>query len=180
VYLTELRVMTEDRYDLAMQELVGLQGERLASLALTPQQAVGLAPQHVAVLWPEHRVPLRLDPLLRYRDDEQAPEMLFLNRDDKTKKVQYLSYTTGATSRDETMAPAMARLLSLITVRTVTEEGLEALEAESLAATPAVETVWEPRPDPLYQLGDYEILAEISRSETVVIGAHCCSQNITR
>jgi Protein tyrosine and serine/threonine kinase len=163
VYLTGLQVLAEERYELRMDELVGFQGAPLAPLELTPAQAVGLAPHQVAVLWPGHRLPLRLDPLLRYRENELVAEVLFLNGDRKTRRVEYLSYTTGETSRDETMAPAMARLLSLITAQPVTEGGLSQLEAESLAVTPTAETSWEAPPEPLHQLGEYELLAEIGR-----------------
>ena len=52
-------------------------------------------PDRVAVLWPGRPVPLRLDPLLLYREGELADEVLFLNRDRNGRQVEYLSYTTG-------------------------------------------------------------------------------------
>jgi hypothetical protein len=79
------------------------------------EEAKDLIPHCVAVLWPDQRLPLRLDPLLRYRETDLDAEVLFLNRDHDARQVEYLSYTTGRTERDAAMERAMARLLSLIT-----------------------------------------------------------------
>ena len=114
VYLTELRILAEDRIELNLRELVGMRGERMAPLTLDPARAAGLDPNQVAVLWPGHPVPLRLDPLLRYRESELTDEVLFLNRDRDGRQVEYLSYTTGRTERDRATAPALAALLSQI------------------------------------------------------------------
>ena len=96
------------------------------------------------MLWPGRPVPLRLDPLLLYREGERSSEMLFLNRDLNGRQVQYLSYTTGRTERDRSTAPALAALLSRITGRDVSEAQLEALAEQSLAETPSVESLFGP------------------------------------
>ena len=54
---------------------MGLAAERMAPLVLTKAQADGLLPNRVAVLWPGRPVPLRLDPLLLYRESETAEEV---------------------------------------------------------------------------------------------------------
>src|SRR5262249_10215864 len=79
VYLTEVRALDEGHVKVGLHDLVGLQGERAAPLLVDRSQAVRLLPGRVAVLWPGWSVPLRLDPLLRYREGELADEVLFLN-----------------------------------------------------------------------------------------------------
>ena len=106
----------------------------------------------MAVLWPDQRLPLRLDPLLRYRETDLDAEVLFLNRDHDARQVEYLSYTTGRTERDAAMERAMARLLSLITAQPMTEERLAELEDQSLTATPPRDSTGTP-PTPVVQLG---------------------------
>ena len=50
--------------------------------------------------------------------------MLFLNRDRNGRQVEYLSYTTGRTERDQSTAPALAALLSRVVGRAVGEDQL--------------------------------------------------------
>jgi WD40 repeat protein/serine/threonine protein kinase len=169
VYLTELRLRDAGRVEVGLRELVNLQGERRAPLDLSGEQAAALAPNRVAVLWPGRPVPLRLDPLLTYRENELAEEVLFLNRDRNSRQVEYLSYTTGRTERDREMAPALAELLSRVTGQPVSEEQLRELRESSLAETPSVEAV-APGPSPAGRvLGDYEVLAEIGRGGMGVV-----------
>jgi len=100
----------------------------------------------VAVLWPGWPVPLRLDPLLLYREGELADELLFLNRDRNGRQVEYLSYTTGRTERDRSTAPDLAALLSRITGREVGEKQLQVLAEQSAAmiSAQATEDVKQP------------------------------------
>ena len=82
--------------EVGLRDLVGTQGERAGPLVLDRTQAAASSlPNRVAVLWPGRPVPLRLDPLLLYREGELADEVLFLNRDRNGRQVEYLSYTTG-------------------------------------------------------------------------------------
>ena len=123
----------------------------------------------VAVVWPGWPSPLRLDPLLLYREGERSSDMLFLNRDLNRRQVQYLNYSTGRTERDLATAPALAALLCRITGREVAEAQLEAFAEQSRAATPSVESLFEP-PEPVSRvLGGYEILAEIGRGGMGVV-----------
>src|SRR5262249_46123180 len=94
VYLTEVRTVDEDRVEIGLRELTGLEGERAPALALSKTQSAALLPGRVAVHWPDYPVPLRLDPLLLYRDSEMGDELLFLNRDRNGRQVEYLNYTT--------------------------------------------------------------------------------------
>jgi serine/threonine protein kinase len=169
VYLAELRAISEATLEISLLDLVGREGERATPVPVDREEAKTLIPNCVAVLWPGQPQPLRLDPLLVYRETETGAEVLFLNRDRNARQVEYLGYTSGRTERDETMAPAIARLLSLIAGRTITAGELAALGAQSVAETPSMEALGEPQPEPVHQLGDYEILAEIGRGGMGVV-----------
>ena len=127
VYITDLRTIEEDRIEVGLRELVGLAAERMAPLVLTKAQADGLLPNRVAVLWPGRPVPLRLDPLLLYRESETAEEVLFLNRDRNQRQVEYLSYASGRTERDKATAPELCKLLTVLAGRDIGEADLRQL-----------------------------------------------------
>lgn len=169
IYLHEVRAVSEEAMEIRFRDLLGFQGEWGAPLLVGREEAKDLIPDCVAVLWPEQRLPLRLDPLLRYRETDLDAEVLFLNRDHEARHVEYLSYTTGCTERDAAMERAMARLLSLITVQPMTAEQRAAWEAEHHTVTPEEEAVPEFQPAPVIQLGDYDILAEIGRGGMGVV-----------
>ncbi len=107
VYVTELRAISDGRVQVGLRELVGLQGERMAPLEISSENAATLAPNCVAVLWPGRPVPRRLDPLLIYRDVDVHLEVLFLNGGDQGTRVEYLSYTTGRREREPSSIAAM-------------------------------------------------------------------------
>ena len=143
VYVSaELRQLDEDRVEVGLRELIGKDGERAAA-APGPVRSRRTR-RRVAVVWPGWPVPLRLDPLLLYREGERSSDMLFLNRDLNGRQVQYLNYSTGRTERDRATAPALAALLSRITGHEVSEAQLEALAEQSLAETPSVESLLRP------------------------------------
>ena len=169
VYLTELRLIDEHRIEVGLRELIGLQGERSAPLSIDRVEAMRLAANRVAVLWPGRSVPLSLDPLLQYREGELADELLFLNRDRNGRQVEYLSYTTGRTERDRTMTAAVAAMLTQITGRSVGEDQLAALAAQSLAETSSVEAILVPPLAAGHLLGDFEVIAEIGRGGMGVV-----------
>ncbi len=169
VHLAELRMLDEDRVEVGLRELVGERSARTAPLILSRSQAEALVPDRVAVLWPGRPVPVRLDPLLLYREREMGDEVLFLNRDRNGRQVEYLSYTRGEPERDRATAPALAALLSRVTGRAVGADQLEAFSQQSVAETPTVEMLFGPPPIPARVLGDYEILAEIGRGGMGVV-----------
>ena len=169
VYLTEVRTVEENRLEVNLLELVGRESERLAPLSLSSTEAADLLPNCVAVLWPGRRVPLRLDPLLTFRGGELVEEMLFINRDRNGRQVEYLSYTTGQTERNRAMTPTLARLLSRVVGREVTEEDLQRFSEQSLVETPSVEQWFDTEAPSGQRLGDYEVLAEIGRGGMGVV-----------
>ncbi len=169
VYLTELRVVDENRVQAGMMELVGRESERMSPQELASTVATGLVPNCVAALWPGRPIPLRLDPLLVFRGTELTEEVLFLNRDRNGRQAEYLSYTTGRTERDRAMGPALAKFLSQVTGREISEDELNRLGEQSLAETPSVEALFGPAPPTANQVGDYELLAEIGRGGMGVV-----------
>jgi len=169
VYLTDLRATSEDRFEVGLRELTGLQGERMTPLTLDRSQAAGLAPNRVAVIWPGRRLPLRLDPLLIFRESEIADEVLLLNRDRSGRQVEYLSYTTGRTERTQETVAELAALLSIVAGSKVSETRFEELAQKSLAETASAETPVETPGAARRQIGDYEILAEIGRGGMGVV-----------
>ena len=169
VYLTELRTIDDAQVQINMMELVGRESERMAPQDLSRDEAGGLTPNCVALLLPGRRIPLRLDPLLVFRGTELAEEVLFLNRDRNGRQAEYLSYTTGRTERDRSMGPALAKLLSQVVGRDVSESEVRKTRERSLAKTPSVEAGAEPGPPPVNQVGDYVLLAEIGRGGMGVV-----------
>jgi serine/threonine protein kinase len=169
VHIAEIRMLDEDRFEVGLRELVGERSARTAPLTMSRAQADALMPDRVAVLWPGRPVPLRLDPLLLYREREMGDEVLFLNRDRNGRQVEYLSYTRGEPERDRTTAPALAALLARVTGRDVGPDQLEVLAHQSVAETPSVEALFGPAPVAAGALGDYEILAEIGRGGMGVV-----------
>jgi len=164
----ELRQVDEDRVEVGLRELIGKDGERAAPMPLVRSQAAALAGR-VAVIWPGRAVPLRLDPLLLYREGERSSDMLFLNRDLNGRQVQYLNYSTGRTERDRATAPALAALLSRVTGHEISEEQLQALAEQSRAETPSVESLFGPKEPVSRVMGGYEVLAEIGRGGMGVV-----------
>jgi WD40 repeat protein/serine/threonine protein kinase len=168
VHVGDIRLIDDDRVEVEVRELVGLQAERLAPLLLTRLQSDALRPNGVAVLWPGRPVPLRLDPLLVHRGAETADDVLFLNREYHQRHVEYLSYTSGVTERDRSIGVELRRLLSVFAGREVSEGELAELarrnidEAAVEDPAPPVEVVGQRR-------GDFEFLAEIGRGGMGVV-----------
>ncbi len=103
------------------------------------------------MLWRGHPVPLRLDPLLVFREAELNEDVRFLNADRDGKQVEYLSYTSGKTERDPTTVAELSRLLALV--------------AGHAPQPQPEESVADPAPLP----PDFEILAEIGRGGMGVV-----------
>ncbi len=169
LYLTEIRTLEGEEMELGVRELVGLQGERTTPIRLSGAAARGLAPQRVLLLWPGQTTPLRLDPLVAFREGEISDELLFLNRERNARHVEYLSYTTGRTERDATMSASLAELLSVVSGRTLGTADLEKLAAQTFSETPSFETILGSEPTAATRLGDYELLGEIGRGGMGVV-----------
>src|SRR5262245_59503982 len=88
IYRYEVRAVSEETMEISFQDLVGCQGEWSAPMLVGREEAKDLIPHCVAVLWPGQRLPLRLDPLLRYRETDLDAEVLFLNRDHEARQVE--------------------------------------------------------------------------------------------
>ncbi len=155
VYLSDLRHVADNQRELSLRELTGLSSERLAPIALGDSEAADLSPGVLAVIWPGQKRPLRLDPLLLYRESELAEEVLFLNRDRHGKQVEYLSYSTGRTDKDASMAGELAKLLKQAGGSVELPVGSGQLPEPELGTAPA--------------LGDYEIVSELGRGGMGVV-----------
>lgn len=177
VYMTEMRMVGQSTFEVALRELIGLQGERSAPMIFDASLADQLGPRHgsfpgLALLWPGHAAPLRLGPMMRFRESEVADEVLLLNRDRGGRQVEYLSYTTGRTERDSEMSGAIAMILSRVTAREITEDQVREFERSSKSESESIEGLTGDRrlgggPTPM--LGDYELLAELGRGGMGVV-----------
>ncbi len=149
-YLGEVRKLDDDRFEVGLRELLGAGSMRVEPLILNAAQAQRISPNRLAVLWRGHPLPLRLDPLLVYREAPLNEEVRFLNSD-RGKQIEYLSYMSGETERDPTTVADLGRLLELVAGRA------PQIESEELVAVaPPIER-------------DFEILAEIGRGGMGVI-----------
>jgi serine/threonine protein kinase len=177
VYMTEMRMIGEGKFEVSLRELIGLQGERSAPMTFDSDLADALAPRHgsfpgLALLWPGVAAPMRLGPMMRFRESEVADEVLLLNRDRGGRQVEYLSYTTGRTERDAEMAGAMAMILSAISDKKITEEDVRNFEKQSRSESESVEGLMGDArlgPNRATMLGDYELLAELGRGGMGVV-----------
>jgi eukaryotic-like serine/threonine-protein kinase len=169
VYLTEIRTLDAESVEVGLRELTGHVSERMTPRRFTADQARALLPNRVAMQWPGWTTPLRLDPLLVYRETDQGEDLLLLNRDRNSRQVEYLSYFSGRTERDASMAPALTALLSAVTGRTVTEQQLADFQSQSMAETPSVEALAGEMPMSGRVLGDYEVLGELGRGGMGVV-----------
>ncbi len=168
-FINDLRVVEDGQTEVGLRALTGMQGERLPAIRLQSSQAESLLPNRVCLIWPGRDVPLRLDPMLVFRESDLTEDVLFLNRDRNGKQVEYLSYTTGRTERDRSMQPAMASLLSQVTNRTIGEEDLKHLLEQSLAESVSVESLFANEPVATQELGEYELLSELGRGGMGVV-----------
>ena len=169
VYITEIRTLDGELVEVGLRELVGQNAERAAPLELTAAQAAGLLPNKVCVSWAGRSVPLRLDPLLIYRESDLADEVLLLNRDRNSRQAEYLSYTTGRPERDSTTVEALAELLSTVTGQSIDKRRLQEFAEQSLAETPSVEALFGPAPLLAQHVGNYELLAELGHGGMGVV-----------
>jgi hypothetical protein len=160
VYLGDVRQKPEGTFEVSIRDLVGIDGWPASPLVLDAQDGT-LAPNQVAVLWPGHKLPLELGPLLTYRQGELADEVLFLNRDKNGRAVEYLSYLSGKTEREVSTAAAMAKLLACVVGREVTPEELEDITSEAAALSGEAEP--EPAARRGRTRGDFELLTELGR-----------------
>ena len=177
VYMTEMRLIEEGKFEVSLRELIGLQGERSAPMTFDSDLADALSPRHgsfpgLALLWPGWSVPMRLGPMMRFRESEVADEVLLLNRDRGGRQVEYLSYTTGRTERDKEMAGAMAMILTAISDRQITEDDVRNFEKHSRSESESVEGLMGDSRlghASATMLGDYELLAELGRGGMGVV-----------
>ena len=168
VYITELRIVAEDRVEVGLRELVGLAGESMAPLVLDKAEADRILPNRVAVLWPGRATPLRLDPLLFYRDGETGPDLLFLNGNLNRCQVDYLSYASGHPERDQTNVQTLAALLGLIASQDVDDARLGELAAQ-IHRDMSPEELPAPVAPTAQRMGEYELLATIGRGNMGVV-----------
>lgn len=160
VFVTDLRGVGQERYEMGLRELVGSESTRAAPLILDSDQAKQFDPQRVAVLWPGHATPMRLDPLVIFRERELGEEILFANAYRGARRAEYLGYSTGRIEVDTELGEAMGSLLDVVAPR-----GDKRDDEEPAAATSAA-----PPTDPARQIvGEYELLAEVGKGGMGVV-----------
>jgi WD40 repeat protein/serine/threonine protein kinase len=115
VYAHQVRLRDDQRFEIDLWDLVGLEGERAADVVLVDAASSSeVRPAQVSVLWPGFKLPLTVDPLLVYRDVGDRRELRFLNGDRNGKHVEYLSYTSGMIDRDASTVAALFELLRTV------------------------------------------------------------------
>ncbi|HEV2970943.1 MAG TPA: tetratricopeptide repeat protein [Pirellulales bacterium] len=149
VCLGEIKQVAAGEFEVGLRELTGAGTIRIEPTRVNAVQAAALLSNRVAIVWPGHTVPLRLDPLLDFRDSKLHEEVQFLNAV-RGKQLEYLGYFSGETPRDAAAAASLASLLAL-----VLGHGVEFGEEAPLAAAAA------PR--------EFEIIAEIGRGGMGVV-----------
>jgi serine/threonine protein kinase len=167
VYLGDARPMSDGTLEVPIRELVGIDGWPAPPLMFNSADAGQLASNQVALLWPGHKRPLGLGPLLTFRQGELADEVLFLNREKSGRFVEYLSYLSGKTERDASMAPALAKLLTRLVGHALSSEDLEEIASEAAALTGEPE-----RTSPALRRrtrGDFELIAELGRGAVGIV-----------
>ncbi|MEO0476310.1 MAG: hypothetical protein AAF085_10150 [Planctomycetota bacterium] len=92
VYMTEMRMISEGKFEVSLRELIGLQGERSAPMTFGADLSDALGPRFgafpgLALLWPGVAAPMRLGPMMRFRESEVADEVLLLNRDRGGRRI---------------------------------------------------------------------------------------------
>ncbi len=164
VSITEIRMIDKGRFEIGLREVMGLQGERCPPLIVSDADRSNLAPNTLAVHWPGRAIPLRLDPLLQYRESELSDEMWFLNSIPSGRYIEYLNYANSKTEQNRALMADMATLLSRISGRTIDESELVRLGDQSQSESQAMGIAdLQPLSPTGRVVGDYEILAELGR-----------------
>jgi serine/threonine protein kinase len=169
IYVEELRTVGVDQVEMEYKELTGEHGVRMQERRLTKAQADRIVVKRVALTWPNRDIPLRLDPLLIYHDKETVDEVLFLNKDDRGKRVEHLSYRTGVTYRDrDEMALEMRHLMERVRGRNVSASDFDRLVEQSQAGVPLREYVSHEPPKGRV-MDDFEILVRLGKGGMGVV-----------
>lgn len=175
VYIDEVRRVGRSQLEIECTSLAGLQANRMEPIQTSSN--VDTVPGCVAVLWPGRDEPVRLDPLLTYRDSELSQEVLFLNRDRNRKDVEYLSYTTGVTERNRAMSESMCELVELLRGVTIPSEDLEQVQKQTLELDRANQSaefasfleLLNEDEEPEITKGEFEVLGEVGRGAMGIV-----------
>jgi len=114
VLITDVHAIASGEIEIGLKLLTGIQGERMQPLRVPREITAAMVPGKVAVLWPGYTLPLRLDPLLIFRELVLNEEVLFLNCKRGANEVEYLSYVTGEIIRNTEMARELRRLVGSV------------------------------------------------------------------
>jgi serine/threonine protein kinase/ABC-type branched-subunit amino acid transport system substrate-binding protein len=184
IHVSQVRKVNRTTVEIDAVDLTGMQANRLEPMSFPSSATRDLDPDTVCLQWSASEVPLRIDPLLAYRDSELTQELMFLNRDRDRKGVEYLSYTTGITERHVDMADSMQELMALMVDDSVGAARLDLLAQASLEQSkealpdvfqqePALES--EPDEDASQDdskkliVDDFEVLGELGRGAMGIV-----------
>jgi branched-chain amino acid transport system substrate-binding protein len=182
IHISQVRKLNRTTVEVDAVDLTGMQANRLEPLSFPSAATRDLEPGTVCLQWDETQTPLRIDPLLAYRDSELTQELMFLNRDRDRKGVEYLSYTTGITERHAEMAESMQELMALIIDGSIGATSLNLIAEESLEqskeALPTAfhrEPEFQPDDDESQDdsnkliVDDFEVLGELGRGAMGIV-----------
>jgi len=165
IYLGDTRPTADGQMEITVRELSGTDGWTAAPLVVDEEVPATGSRCGVAIVWPGHRRPLLLEPLLAYREGELADEVLFLNRDRNGREVEYLSYSSGRTLRDAATAPVLAQLMARLVPQAV---AIGAGPASGAAAYRG-ETGSREVGNRNRRLEDFEVVSELGRGAVGVV-----------
>ncbi len=111
IWIEGIETVDADNVSLQGQDLIGTNGERLDPVAVKSEHVGRIAPERVALCWPERERPVCLDPLVHFREGDLNVECLFLGRDVNGKSVEMTVSLNGEKIREDSLVDALSALI---------------------------------------------------------------------